>query len=43
MNLRTMLRIGEDMRNQGYDLLDWVVKTSYQGHFTPDWESYLPY
>ena len=28
---------------QGYDLPDWVEKTTYQGNYTPDWDSYLPY
>jgi len=31
----------EDTRNQGYDLADWVGKTSYQRHDTPDRDSYL--
>ena len=30
MKLRTMWRIRADMRNQGYNLPDWVGKTSYQ-------------
>jgi len=43
MKLRTMCRIREDMRNQGYDLPDWVVKTLYRFNYTPDWDSYLLY
>ena len=31
------------MRNQGYDLPDWVGKTSNQCWFAPDRDSYLPY
>jgi len=31
------------MRNQGYDLPDWVGKTSYRCYYTPDRDSYLPY
>jgi len=31
------------MRNQGYDLPDWVGKTSYRCDYTPDRDSYLPY
>jgi len=29
-------RIQADMRNQGYDLPDWVGKTSYRCEFAPD-------
>ena len=32
-----------DMRNQGYDLPDWVGKTSYRCYYPPDRDSYLPY
>jgi hypothetical protein len=31
------------MRNQGYDLLDWVVKASYRCNYTLDRDSYLLY
>jgi hypothetical protein len=30
-------------RNQGYNLPDWVGKTSYRCNYTPGWDSYLPY
>jgi len=43
MMMRTMWRIQADMRNQGYDLPDWVGKTSYQCNYTPHWDLYLPY
>jgi len=43
MKMRTMWRIRVDMRNQGYDLPDWVGKTSYRGYYTPDRDSYLLY
>jgi len=43
MNMRTMCRIREDMRSQGYDLPDSVGKTSYRCNYTPDSESYLSY
>jgi len=36
-------RIRADMRNDGYDLPDWVGKTSYQCYFAPDRDWYLPY
>jgi len=29
------------MRNQGYDLPDWVGKTLYRFDYTPDRDSYL--
>ena len=32
-----------DMRNQGYDMPDWIGKTSYWYNYTPDWDSYLLY
>jgi len=32
----------EDTRNQGYNLPDWVGKTSYWYDYTPDRDSYLP-
>ena len=35
--------IRPDMRKQGYDLADWVWKTSYQCRFAADRDSYLPY
>jgi hypothetical protein len=31
------------MRNQGYDLPDWVGKTSYRCYYPPDRDSYLLY
>jgi len=31
--MRTMWRIQADMRNQGYDLPDWVGKTSYRCYY----------
>jgi hypothetical protein len=34
--MRTMCRIHADMRNQGYDLPDWVGNTSYQYNYTLD-------
>jgi len=37
--MRTMWRIQGDMGNQGYDLPDWVGKTSYQSNYTPDRDS----
>jgi hypothetical protein len=30
MQMRTMWKIEADMTNQGYDLPDWIGKTSYQ-------------
>jgi len=41
--MRIMWRIQVDMRNQGYDLPDWVGKTSYQCNCMPDRDSYLLY
>jgi len=41
--MRMMWRIREDMRNQGYDLPDWVRKTSYRCNYTAYRESYQPY
>jgi len=43
MKIRTMWRTQADMRNQGYDLPDWVGKTSYQCNYMLDQDSYLPY
>ena len=43
MRIRMMWRIRASMRNQGYDLPDWVGKTSYRCNYTPDGDSYLPY
>jgi len=43
MKMRTMWRIRADIRNQGYNLPDWVGKTSYRCNYTPDRDSYLPY
>jgi hypothetical protein len=37
------MRIRADMRNPGYDLPDWVGKTSYRYIYTADRDSYLPY
>ena len=31
------------MTNQGYNLPDWVGKTSYRCDYTPDRDSSLPY
>ena len=39
MQLGTMWRIQADIRNQGYDLPDWVGETSYQCGSMPDWDS----
>ena len=36
-------KIRADMINQGYDLPDWVEKTSYRCYYPLDLESYLPY
>ena len=41
--MRMIWRIRADMKNQGYDLPDWVAKTSYWCSYAPDRESYLPY
>jgi len=41
--MRMIWRIQADMRNQGYDLPDWVEKTSYRCYFALDWDSYLLY
>jgi len=41
--MRMIWRIRADMRNQGYNLPDWVGTTSYQCDYTPDRDSYLPY
>ena len=41
--MKTMWRIQADMRNQGYDLPDWVGKITYQCNYTPDRDSYLPF
>jgi len=42
MKMRMMWRIRAGLRNQGYDLPDWVGKTSYLGNYTPDRDLYLP-
>ena len=39
--MRTMWRIRADMRNQGYDLPDWVGKTSYWCYYVLDRDLYL--
>ena len=41
--MRTMWRIRADMRNQGYELPDWVGKILCECDYPPDRESYLPY
>jgi len=41
--MRMLWRIRADMRNQGYDLPDWVGKTLYRCIDTADRDSYLPY
>ena len=41
--MRMMWRIQADMGNQGYDLPDSVGETSYQCHYLPDRDLYLPY
>jgi len=38
-----MWRIRADMRNEGYDLPDWVGKTLLRCNYTPDQDSYLLY
>jgi hypothetical protein len=42
MKMRTMWRIRADMRNQGYNLPDWVGKTLYLYDYRLDRNSYLP-
>jgi len=41
MMMRTIWRIRADMRNPGYDLPEWVGKTSYQSYYMLDRISYL--
>ena len=41
--IRMMWTIREEMRNQGYDLPDWVGKSSCRCIYRPDWDSCLPY
>jgi len=43
MKMKMMWQIYANMRNQGYDLPDSVGTMSYQGNYTPDWDSYLPF
>ena len=43
MKMRTMWRIRAELRYPGYDLPDWVVKTSYWCYYLPDRYLYLPY
>jgi len=43
MKMRTMWRIREDQRNHGYNLPDWVHKTSSGCYYTSDRDSYLQY
>jgi len=41
--MRTMGRIQANMRNQGYNLANWVGKTSDWCNNMPDRDSYLLY
>jgi len=41
--MRIIWRIRADMRNLGYDLPDWVGKTTYRCYYTADEDSYLAY
>jgi len=43
MKMGMIWRIRAEMRNQGYDLPDWVWKTSYRCNYSLDRDSYLPY
>ena len=43
MKLRTIWRIQANLRNRGYDLPDWVQKTSYRCYYRPDRDPYVPY
>jgi len=43
MKIRIMWTIRADMSNEGYNLADWVGKTSYQCNYTPDRDTDLPY
>jgi hypothetical protein len=38
MKMGTIWRIRADMRNKGYDLPDWVLKSSYRCNYPPDYE-----
>jgi len=40
--MRTMQRIQADLRNQGYDMSDWVGKTLYHCYDMPDQDLILP-
>jgi len=41
--MRTIWRIRVAMRNNEYDVPDWVENTSYRCNYTLDGDSYLPY
>jgi len=43
MKMRMLWWIRSDMRNQRYDLPDWVGKTLYWCNCMPDRDWYLPY
>jgi len=43
MKMRMIWRIQAAMRNQEYDLSDWVRKTSYRCYYPLDRDSYLHY
>ena len=43
MKMRMMWRIRADMRNQQYDLPEWVGKIWYRCNYMPDRDSYLLY
>jgi len=39
----TIWRIRAGIQNQGYNLPEWVGKTTYKWNYTRDQDSYLPY
>ena len=41
--MRRIWRIRAAIRKQGYNLPDWVQKTSYGCYYPPDRDTYLPY
>jgi len=41
--MRTMWKIQVDMRNQGYNMHDWVGMTSYLCNYMQDRDLYLLY
>jgi hypothetical protein len=43
IKMRTIWKIHAAMRNQEYNLPDWVSKTSYGCYYLPDQDMYLPY